>query len=343
MGEESQIDNLIFEPDVDKDYNFDPALVAVSTIPMSESAVSEEITLIKNVDSAESVNVDFTPTNNEVEASLFEFELGNIPEITADELESSTEDKIEEPIARLPEFGPVIDEVPEETPNQEVIITTEVIRNLEVVYELINPVPVQTPVQEVYEEKADAFEEDFIINDLSQETNDLEVLGMEQVEVEEKNQFTFDFNHPLVTKQNTISEEKVLHELDNEQDVVKVEEEISEIDDFKFEVVEFPKSSEPVVEKPVAESSPFDQSISQTVALENEKRKEHLKKFNHAFKHSMSKVEEFEKQPAYKRVGIDLEDTSTEDAASSRMSLDKDSNDENQLRSNNSFLHDNVD
>jgi cell division protein FtsZ len=343
MGEESQIDNLIFEPDVDKDYNFDPALVAVSTIPMSESAVSEEITLIKNVDSAESVNVDFTPTNNEVEASLFEFELGNIPEITADELESSTEDKIEEPIARLPEFGPVIDEVPEETPNQEVIITTEVIRNLEVVYELINPVPVQTPVQEVYEEKADAFEEDFIINDLSQETNDLEVLGMEQVEVEEKNQFTFDFNHPLVTKQNTISEEKVLHELDNEQEVVKVDEEISEIDDFKFEVVEFPKSSEPVVEKPVAESSPFDQSISQTVALENEKRKEHLKKFNHAFKHSMSKVEEFEKQPAYKRVGIDLEDTSTEDAASSRMSLDKDSNDENQLRSNNSFLHDNVD
>ena len=42
-------------------------------------------------------------------------------------------------------------------------------------------------------------------------------------------------------------------------------------------------------------------------------------------------------------MGIDLEDTSTEDAVSSRMSLDKDSNDENQLRSNNSFLHDNVD
>ena len=57
----------------------------------------------------------------------------------------------------------------------------------------------------------------------------------------------------------------------------------------------------------------------------------------------MSKVEEFEKQPAYKRVGIDLEDTSNDEAASSRMSLDKDSNDENQLRSNNSFLHDNVD
>ncbi len=158
-----------------------------------------------------------------------------------------------------------------------------------------------------------------------------------------ENQFTFDFNHPLAAKQNSISEENVLHELDNEQEVVKVEEEIPEMVDFKFEVVESPKSPEPVVEKPVAESSPFDQSIIETVALENEKRKEHLKKFNHAFKHSMSKVEEFEKQPAYKRVGIDLEDTSNDEAASSRMSLDKDSNDENQLRSNNSFLHDNVD
>ena len=171
-------------------------------------------------------------------------------------------------------------------PNQEVVITTEAIRNLEVVYELINPVPVQTPVQEVFEEKADALEEDFIINDLSQETNDLEVLGMEKVEAEEENQFTFDFNHPLAAKQNSISEEKVLQELDNEQEVIKVEEEIPEMVDFKFEVVEPPKSLEPVVEKPVSKSSPFDQSISQTVALENEKRKEHLKKFNHAFKHS---------------------------------------------------------
>ena len=343
MGEESQIDNLTFEPVVDKDYDFDPAPVAANPIPMSEPVVNEEISLIQDVDSIQSNDVDFTPINSEVEASLFEFELGNIPEITTDELESSTDDKVEEPIVSLPEFSPVIEEVHEEILNQEVIITTEAIRNLEVIYELINPVPVQTPVQEVFEEKAAALGEDFIINDLSQETNDLEVLGMEQVEAQEENQFTFDFNHPLAAKQNSISEENVLHELDNEQEVVKVEEEIPEMVDFKFEVVESPKSPEPVVEKPVAESSPFDQSISKTVALENEKRKEHLKKFNHAFKHSMSKVEEFEKQPAYKRVGIDLEDTSTDDAASSRMSLDKDSNDENQLRSNNSFLHDNVD
>ena len=49
-----------------------------------------------------------------------------------------------------------------------------------------------------------------------------------------------------------------------------------------------------------------------------------------------------EKQPAYKRLGFDLDEPSQE-KPSSTLSLDKDSNDEIQLRSNNSFLHDNVD
>ena len=49
-----------------------------------------------------------------------------------------------------------------------------------------------------------------------------------------------------------------------------------------------------------------------------------------------------ERLPAYKRLGFDL-DGPIEEQASSTMSLDNDSNDDIQLRSNNSFLHDNVD
>jgi cell division protein FtsZ len=48
-----------------------------------------------------------------------------------------------------------------------------------------------------------------------------------------------------------------------------------------------------------------------------------------------------EKEPAYKRKGLNLDDNLPE--APSRLSLDNDSNDDLQLRSNNSFLHDNVD
>jgi cell division protein FtsZ len=48
-----------------------------------------------------------------------------------------------------------------------------------------------------------------------------------------------------------------------------------------------------------------------------------------------------EKEPAYKRRGLELEDDLND--SPSRLSLDSDSNEDLQIRSNNSFLHDNVD
>ena len=49
-----------------------------------------------------------------------------------------------------------------------------------------------------------------------------------------------------------------------------------------------------------------------------------------------------ERQPAYKRLGFDLDEAADEQSPST-LSIDNDSNDDIQLRSNNSFLHDNVD
>lgn len=59
----------------------------------------------------------------------------------------------------------------------------------------------------------------------------------------------------------------------------------------------------------------------------------------------MQKIDDIEKIPAYKRQGIDLDDVkhSSEDTSISGTSLSTDDNDDIQLRSNNSFLHDNVD
>jgi cell division protein FtsZ len=57
----------------------------------------------------------------------------------------------------------------------------------------------------------------------------------------------------------------------------------------------------------------------------------------------MNKIDEFEKQPAYKRMGVDIEESDSPASDDSRMSVENDDNDEIQLRSNNSFLHDNVD
>ena len=91
-------------------------------------------------------------------------------------------------------------------------------------------------------------------------------------------------------------------------------------------------------------TSPFEQKIDESLNEENEKRREHLKKFNYSFANSR-RIDELEKQPAYKRLGINLEESSqkSDEENTSRISIDEDSNEEIQLRSNNSFLHDNVD
>jgi cell division protein FtsZ len=68
-----------------------------------------------------------------------------------------------------------------------------------------------------------------------------------------------------------------------------------------------------------------------------------MKEFNYKFRNSASKIEDIEKQPAYKRAGIELDETGNSgDTNISRTSVNTD-DDDIELRSNNSFLHDNVD
>ena len=57
--------------------------------------------------------------------------------------------------------------------------------------------------------------------------------------------------------------------------------------------------------------------------------------------HQLQRVDDMERQPAYKRQGMDLDPHVRDEP--SRTSLNTDSNDDLHLRSNNSFLHDNVD
>src|SRR5690606_9893017 len=92
-----------------------------------------------------------------------------------------------------------------------------------------------------------------------------------------------------------------------------------------------------------AEADPMNTSITDLLKKRTEERKQKMKAFNYKFNNTNSKLEELEKQPAYKRMGIDLEDSKTEQSKISRTTLSTDENDEIQLRNNNSFLHDNVD
>lgn len=214
-------------------------------------------------------------------------------------------------------------------------------------------------------------EEEFIINEIPTNILDIEVVEPEHISTEQEKQIQFEFDMPLMSVDSPSSEssqdqvEPNLNTVfegtldDTTQEEVSTvfqleEEELEEISipeselDFEEIDVEFKivnQEEEQEVE-PVSDSSdvnPFDRSIRDSVNVENDKRKEQLKKFNYTFKNNISRIEEMEKQPAYKRMGFDLDDATPEDDGKSQTSINTDSNDDIQFRSNNSFLHDNVD
>lgn len=107
---------------------------------------------------------------------------------------------------------------------------------------------------------------------------------------------------------------------------------------FEKKIVAESNEKETVVD----EGNPFNATIEESLKSRVDERRRKLKEFNYKFNNNVNRIEEIEKQPAYKRAGIELDETNTGDTTS-RTSLGTDSNDDMQLRSNNSFLHDNVD
>ena len=197
-------------------------------------------------------------------------------------------------------------------------------------------------------------ETEFIFNEIEVKDHlEMEVVDPELVAPE--SQIQMEFEMPLPPKNEIEHPSMELEELED----VKLEQEkaVKDFDEaaleIKFEVKELEETDNTEVlaqetedeptsnTKEQAQQDPFNQSIDETLAAQNEKRKEHLKAFNHKFMHQLQRVDDLEKQPAYKRRGLDLDANSPDEP--SRTTLDTDNNDDLQMRSNNSFLHDNVD
>ena len=243
---------------------------------------------------------------------------------------------------------------------------TETIESTEAIEVESDPL---TSVSFDLEEPVDPVQEEFVINEIPIDFREIEVIDAEHLNVEEENQISFEFDLPLMeaeaNQSNAIQFEQVsseeptvdpsvsevieeevlkvfqLDELDPAQEI-ETHTSASSINDIEveFKVV----SKDEVLDKVVSakDASPFDLSINESVNSVNEKRKEQLKKFNYTFKNNINRIEEMEKQPAYKRMGFDVDDPQ-EEGGNSQISLDTDTNQDIQFRSNNSFLHDNVD
>lgn len=179
-----------------------------------------------------------------------------------------------------------------------------------------------------------------IVFDLSEDIMDIEVKdAIEVVPVAE-------VNEEGVTKYSLEQYMDIEDQLINTAAETKTDTEVQLEDDalvFERKIVE--KEAEGTSEKAIEEDiNPLNSSIEDILKSRADERRKKMKEFNYKFRNNAAKIDEIEKEPAYKRQGVNLDETqpSSEDT-SSRMSLGTDSNDDIQLRSNNSFLHDNVD
>jgi len=249
-----------------------------------------------------------------------------------------------------------------ETPTftMDLVPTSEFLKNLEVTFEIVAP----------------ELDQEYYFS--APEVNEIVVNSIQPI-FEQEEQIAFSFDMPIA-KTETPKSEDILFELTDQTKNIHVNEpvqfvpmtELNESGIVKYSLEEYMDvenrltNSKPiaaVVEEPIAEElnitvkeveitsshnsfaeevSPMEMTIEESAKILADERRRKLKEFNYKFHNNPSKVDEYEKEPAYKRSGIDLS-TPQQNNSNSRMSFGTDSNNDNQLRTNNSYLHDNVD
>ncbi|HPW97209.1 MAG TPA: cell division protein FtsZ [Flavobacterium sp.] len=246
----------------------------------------------------------------------------------------------------------------------ELIAMTQFINNLDVTFEIVSPIKdidfrITTPETKeikVVEAQNVSKEEEQITfsfetpNDVKNEIDDTRFVfdlseETKNIVVNEPVQFVSvtELNEEGVVKYSLEEYMELENDLMNSKPVaaiLKVEEPVDE--DLNIKIKDIEETKTPTFGQSFEDVSPVEMTIEETLKLRADERRRKLKEFNYKFHNNPSKVEELEKEPAYKRSGIDLNEN-TNANSTSRMSLGTDSNNDSQLRSNNSFLHDNVD
>jgi len=240
-----------------------------------------------------------------------------------------------------------------------IIPTTEFIKNIDVVYDEIAIVKeddfVITDITNVVEEPIEVKEDESqtaltfelplaedVKEPVDQVESQIDIAEIEVVEhqevkatkkIEEDVYFTLEDYTELETnlaKATKPVKKTIDNEAVSELNMTLVSKE--EIDVNEQEVVDY------------KEVSPLDLTIAELQKRAVERR-EKMKNFNYKFTHKVNNnIDEIEKEPAYKRRGVNLNEAShSSEINASRTTLEIDDNEGIQLRSNNSFLHDNVD
>ena len=310
-----------------------------------------------------------TPTRGEAELSVAKAEVKEekiVFELIEEEIEIHS--SVSEQAQQTPTVAAAI------VDDNELIAMNQFIRNLDVTFEIVSPImdidykvttpevreikvvepqniieeeqitftfdmPAATPVFEKVEvvEAVQPLEESRIVFDLSADANDIVVNEpVEFVPVTE-------LNEGGVIKYSLEEYMELENDLLNSKPVAKiVEEPIAEELNITMKPVAETEKSQTASVNYFDDASPVEMTIEETLKHRADERRRKLKEFNYKFHNNPSRIEEMEKEPAYKRLGVDLSNNA-DNSSNSRMSLGTDSNDDLQIRTNNSFLHDNVD
>nr|WP_298991617.1 cell division protein FtsZ [uncultured Polaribacter sp.] len=248
----------------------------------------------------------------------------------------------------------------DDAPKMDLVKTSEIIANMPVYYDEITTKPEKeidfiitnvTPQKEVVSEQV---EEDLgenllfdlplnsytevtpekeikheLVEDSKININEIEVFGAEEIKFEKETTKRFvleDFDaQPTIGKSSAFSNTE------------KVQEE----EGLNFELkTKMPQAEINEIETESEEISPLSLNISE-LRKRSEERKLKMKGFNYKFNDQLNKnIDEIERQPAYKRLGVDLDKNAVSSKTETAI---KKKSDDLGLKSNNSFLHDNVD
>lgn len=181
--------------------------------------------------------------------------------------------------------------------------------------------------------------DNFVVNDISDAVNDIEVLDYEVVIAENSDSLSI-VDFPL---QQNLKEQKVLFHLNKDEKIVDQNDEQEKIKRYvlKLEEEEDEKNENKNLKDELNKFSPINNSIAEGLARRKEERKNKLVEFNYRFNKNL-KTEELEREPAYKRQKVDF-NSEENDSSISNTTIAEDSSKTDVLRTNNSFLHDNVD
>ena len=217
--------------------------------------------------------------------------------------------------------------------------------------------------EEIKEEVVESVEEELISFEL----------GTDSEQAIEETSINFSLDEPVIKNGQ---EQKIVHTLSLDEE----EEESFAFEPAQMENDESARTTleENLAETPALSTDPHDEEVSQKIGVEEEvqidvvekpisveakssvhssthskavqeqinraqKRKERLQKFNYRFRNN-SVIEIAESEPAYKRQGVQLnEATHSSEDTISNLNLSTNEDGELELKSKNSFLHDNVD